>query len=108
MKGELGKGLGSYYRGRNLAGQEGKDRQAWKGRGKLLKDRNLVGKEGTGQAGLERKGEATKGQEPSWKGRYRTGRLGKEKKGGDYYRDRRQAYGQRSHDRVDLIERIRT
>ena len=33
MKGELGKGLGSYYRGRNLAG-----------------------KEGTGQAGLERKG----------------------------------------------------
>ena len=55
-----------------------------KGR-ELLKDRNLVGKEGTGQAGLERK-----------------------KGGGDYYRDRRQAYGQRSHDRVDLIERIKT
>ena len=37
MRGELGKGLGSYYRGRNLARKEGKDRQAWKGRGgKLL------------------------------------------------------------------------
>ena len=60
MKGELGKGLGSYYRGRNLDGQESKDRQAWKGRG------------------------------------------------GSYYRDRRQTYGQRSHDRVDLIGRIMT
>ena len=44
--------------------------------------RNLAGKEDTGQAGLERRGELLK--------------------------DRRQAYGQRRHDRIDLIERIRT
>ena len=55
---------------------------------------------------MERRGELLKGQEPSWKGRYRTGRLGK--KGGRRLKDRRQAYGQRRHDRIDLMERIRT